>query len=102
MATKGSSVHRTLKEKIQEMETQSEKSASRIYGFEKKLTGLGEERENCYVSLATNYLPELDAKAVQNTLREVRKNVEEVFRQKQKRRSDLEQLMKENRNENQD
>lgn len=102
MSTKGKKVYEEIKEKMQELEAQSQAAASQIYGFEQRLNNLSTEREDCYVLLATNYLPELDAKNVQNTLREVRKNVERIFTEKQEKRKNLEGLMDENRKGNQE
>lgn len=100
MSISGSSVHKKIKKKVREVESQSEDLASQLYNVEQNLTNLTTERENCYGSLAVHYLPELDAQAVQVTLREVRGEVEKVFREKQERRSALEKLMKENRDRN--
>ena len=100
MSISGSSVHKKIKQKISEVESQSEDLASQLYRVEEKLTNLTAEREESYGSLATHYLPELDAQTVQFTLRQVRGEIERVFREKQDRRSTLEKLMKENRDEN--
>src|SRR3989344_5442062 len=100
MSINGSSVHKKIKEKVREVESQSEDLASQLYNVEQNLTNLTTERENNYGSLAVHYLPELDAQTVQATLREVRGEVERVFREKQDRRDTLEKLMKENRDKN--
>jgi len=97
MSSSGSSVHKKIKVKIKEVESDSEALASSLYQMEQQLSNLTLERENCYSSLATHYLPELDAQSVQTTLREVRESVQKVFAVKQERRSSLEKLMKENR-----
>ena len=101
MSISGNSVHKQIKGKIREVETQSEDLASQLYKVEQHLTDLTTERESYYNSLAANYLPEFDAQTVQTTLREVRCEVERVFKEKQERRSTLEKLMKENRDRNQ-
>lgn len=100
MSISGSTVHKKIKEKVREVESQSEDLASQLYQVEQNITTLTAEREGCYSSLAAHYLPELDAQAVQTTLREVRGEVERVFKEKQERRSALEKLMKENRDRN--
>jgi len=96
----GNSVYKQIKGKISEVETQSENLATQLYKVEQHISDLTNERENCYDFLAVHYLPELDAQTVQTTLREVREDVEGVFKKKQTRRSSLERLMKENRGEN--
>ena len=100
MSISGNSVHKQIKGKIREVETQPEDLASQLYKVEQHLTDLTTERENCYGSLAVHYLPEFDAQTVQATLREVRGDIEGVFREKQERRSTLEKLMRENRERN--
>ena len=100
MSISGSSVHKKIKEKIQKVESQSEELVSQLYQTEQNLTNLTAERENCYISLAAHYLPELDSQAIQTTLKEVREDVERVFREKQERRSTIEGLMKDNRKKN--
>ena len=100
MSISGSSIHKKIKTQINEVEEQSEILERELYQIEKTLTSLTAKREDCYVHLAFHYLPELDAKAVQSTLREVRMEVEGVFKEKQEKRNDLERLMKENRKTN--
>jgi len=100
MSISGNLVHGEIKGKIREIESESEHAASQLYKIEQDITVLTVEREDHYCSLAAHYLPELDAEAVRFTLREIREDVERVFREKQERRIDLEKLMKENRKKN--
>jgi hypothetical protein len=87
--TSGSEIFRTIKGKIRELENQSSGLESEIYGYEAEIRKIVQEKEKAYVKLANIYLPELDAEHIQATLREVRENVENVFKEKQKRRIDL-------------
>lgn len=101
MSISGSSVNSKIKDQINETENGHEKLSSKIYDYEKKITGLMEEREETYSKLAVIYLPEIDAESVKKTLKEVQKEVQAIFEEKQERRKKVEELMqasKENKN----
>lgn len=100
MSIKGSSVHKKIKAKVGEVETQSNSFAAQLYKIEGNLDKLTVEREEFYVKLASHYLPELEADSIKETLKDIREEIENVFREKQERRSTIEKLMKENRAKN--
>ena len=52
MSISGNSVHKQIKGKIREVETQSEDLASQLYKVEQHLTDLTTERESYYNSLS--------------------------------------------------
>lgn len=93
MTISGNAVHDKIGKKIGEVESQSQKLQREIYNYENDITELTEEREQCFVRLATTYLPDLEAKSVQQTLAEVQETVKKIFREKQQKRSELEDLM---------
>jgi DNA repair exonuclease SbcCD ATPase subunit len=99
MSISGSSVHSKIKEQITEVENEHENLSSKIYDYEKRINSLMGEREDSYSKLATLYLPEMDAGSVKNTLKEVQKEVQAIFEEKQNRRKKVEELMKDS-NEN--
>ena len=102
MSTSGSSVHKTIKSKIGEVESSVSGLASQIYEKERSLAGLTSEREKYYGLLASHYLPESDASALAVSLRELREDVEKIFYEKKERRKALERAMEENRRGNQE
>ena len=96
MTISGSSVHKQIKGKITDVENEVGELESKVYNCENKITGLTEEREQIYTRLATTYLPELEAdevKSIRQTLPEIRAKVEKVFKDKQQKREELENLM---------
>jgi len=94
MTISGSSVKRQISDKVSEVESQSEVFERQIYGFEDKITGLSDEREASFVQLATIYLPELEAKSIQQTLREVQSDINRIYQEKQEKRTQLEGFMR--------
>ncbi|VVB77970.1 Uncharacterised protein [uncultured archaeon] len=97
MTKSGTTVHKEIKAKIKQAEKEAEGIEREIYGYESQINSLTEERENCYVTLATTYLPGLDAESVKKTLSEFQNTVRGIFNNKQKRRQQLEDLMKESK-----
>jgi chromosome segregation ATPase len=93
MSISGSSVSNKIKEQLSVVESGHEKLSSKIYDYEKKITGLMEEREDTYNKLAVIYLPEIDSESVGKTLKEVQKEVRAIFEEKQERRKKVEELM---------
>jgi chromosome segregation ATPase len=91
--TSGSDVYDELKGKVSEVETKYESINSKVYSFENKISALAEEREQCYTKLALVYLPEMDREAVTKTLKEVQKDVQDIFEQKQNRRKELDKMI---------
>jgi chromosome segregation ATPase len=94
MTISGSSVKRKISDKVSEVENQSEAFTGQVYDLEKKITSLSDEREESFVQLATIYLPELEAKSIQRTLREVQLDVKRIFQEKQEKRTQLEVSMR--------
>lgn len=91
--TSGSDVEEQINNQISKLQGQESKLNSTLHSYENKIDSLTAEREESYVSLAETYLPELDAQAIKNTLKEVQGDVQEIFRKKQLRRKELENLM---------
>ena len=86
MSISGSSVHETIRSKINEVENQHERAEAKVYDGERKISALSDEREGIYLSLATVYLPELEAQDVTRTLTEVQAEVKKIFAEKQEKR----------------
>jgi chromosome segregation ATPase len=97
MTISGSSVQSAIKSQINEIENEHEKLSSKIYDYEKKINSLMGEREDTYGKLATIYLPEMDAESVKNTLKEVQKEVQTIFEEKQLRRKKVEEMMQDSK-----
>ena len=93
MSIDGEDVYGNIKKKVREVERQHEQISQQVYTCEKEISGLTEERENCFVNLALTYLPSLNAESVKQTLNEVRCEVQRIFTQKQERRKTVEQEM---------
>ncbi len=94
MSTRGSEGERIIAAKINELQSEENELVRTINSYEKRITSLMDERENCFHTLALIYLPELSAKSVETTLRQVQTQVKDTFRQKQSHREGLETLMK--------
>ena len=89
----GSTIYREIEKRTREQESSHESLSKELYSYESEISRLGEERESIFIKLATTYLPEMDAEAVKNTLPELRSQVESVFKEKQKRRTQIERAM---------
>lgn len=90
MTISGSSVYKKIKNQVKEQEKKCKELANSVYACETEITQLGNEREEIFSQLALTYLPELEAKDVKQTLHEVQAEVEKIFKEKQKRRLELE------------
>ena len=97
MTIDGSTVHRAIKGKIAEVEGAYERHSACVYGCERKIELLTEEREQCYVQLAEFYLPELDANAIKETISEVQGEVKRIFAERRVQRARAEQKLKDER-----
>ncbi len=93
MGTSGKKVYETIVGKLHEVEGQVKDANQLVYDYEGKISALTLERDECYASLAVTYLPELEAESIKRTLSEVQETVREVFKEKQKRRKDLDGIL---------
>jgi len=91
--TSGSDIYDELKEKVSEVEHKYDAINSKVYSFENNISTLVNEREQCYTKLALVYLPEMEREAITKTLKEVQKDVQDIFEQKQSRRKDLDKMI---------
>ncbi len=89
----GSTVHKKIKGKIAEVEQQHESLGGQLYSTERQIQEKSAQREGIYINLAQVYLPELTAKAVAETLPQLRTTVNEIFNNRQAARVSLEQRM---------
>ena len=99
MTLTGQFVHERIKNTVAGLELQHDNFNSEIYSYEGKINALAEERETRYSTLATVYLPEMDARSIEATLKEVQATVQGIFLQKQNRRKRLDELLGTARNE---
>jgi len=97
MTISGRIVHTQIKNKIKEAEIEYQKVDGTLNEGERKIQALTTEREKVFSSLAIHYLPDLEAKSLKSTLRELQQKVQEIFESKQKRRKALEDLMQVNK-----
>lgn len=95
----GNTVLGKIKSKIREVENNVRVFETEIRGHENQLTDLTEKRDIYYSELAHIYLPELDADSVANTLSGMKKEITSIFRGKQRKRDQLENLMHEHEEE---
>ena len=93
MTVSGSTIHRKIKDRIVEVEREHSTLSSSVYEYENQIAQVVDERERCYGRLAEIYLPEMTAQAVTQTLKEVQKDVQKIFEEKQHRRKELESLI---------
>ncbi len=95
--TSGSTIYSKIKQKVAEVENERNKLSGEIDRYERSISNLTNQREEAFVELAEFYLPSLEAKAVKETLKEVRAGVEAIFQEKQERRSKLEEDLSKSR-----
>ncbi len=93
MSISGKTVHSGIKSVISDVENEHNRLSKELYNDENTITQLSEERENSYFTLATTYLPEMTSEAIKNSLKEVQREVKEIFQIRQRRRQELENLM---------
>ncbi len=93
MSISGSEGEDKIQAKINELESSHRSSSTEVTNLENKIDGLMDIRERCYSQLATIYLPQLDAKSVEQTLVQVQDRVRGVFKEKQQERKSLEESM---------
>ncbi len=89
----GSSVYQTITSKISGVEQEHKKAAQALRKTEAQIDTLVQEREQHFSDLAVFYLPEMDAKAVKDTIQELQKEVQRIYAQKLQRREQLEDLV---------
>ncbi len=85
-----------IRQKISEIEREKDAAGSEVYRYEGMIGQLSAEREECYSRIAADYLSEIDAAEIRQNLGGVQRKVEEIFRRKQERRSELEGLIQRN------
>ena len=91
--TSGKQVYGEIQDVIQEVESQSNKIGKQIQSIQTGTKDLAQQQEDTYVQLALVYLPEMEAKAVKQTIAEVRGDVQRIFDRKNERRLQLEELL---------
>lgn len=89
----GKSVYSRIKGKVAEWEEKHTALSRQLYGVEDSIEQKTGKRETAIVQLAQVYLPELTAKAVADTLPQLRKEAQEVFQLRQRERQSLEDRM---------
>ncbi|MBI5066092.1 hypothetical protein HZA97_07690 [Candidatus Woesearchaeota archaeon] len=93
MSISGSDGESKIRGKVNELQSKQNSLSTQLTNYENKIDSLMNERERCLSNLALIYLPELDAKSVETTLKQVQAQVKDVFRQKQALRESLEGQM---------
>ena len=94
MSKSGSKIHKEIKTTLKQVESEAEAVEKEVFTYEKQLSSLTTERETCYATLATTYLPELEAESVRQTISQVQNEVSGIFEKKQRRREQLDNLMR--------
>lgn len=89
----GQDVYEEIGRAVERVSGDHERLSKKVNECESQIDTLNADRENVYASLAATYLPELDAQAIQSTLKEVQQDVQAIFKKKQIRRKQLEELM---------
>ncbi|MEK6967706.1 MAG: hypothetical protein AABX51_03690 [Nanoarchaeota archaeon] len=89
---KGSTVDRNIRDLIRELESKQMQASDILDQAERGIDSANAEREEAYGCLALTYLPELDADAIRNSLRDVQGKVQEIYARRQSRRKELDTL----------
>ncbi|MFA6088280.1 MAG: hypothetical protein WC755_00320 [Candidatus Woesearchaeota archaeon] len=102
MTNSGSDVYDELKNAVSKVRSEERKLESSLSDVENKISNLTSERELAYVKLAEIYLPSLDASTVKKTITGLQSRVQEIFVEKQQKRTDLDSLIEKSKKENND
>ncbi len=94
MSTSGEDGLKKMKGKLDEARSAQDQLSQQIGDYERKISGLNDERESVYTELATLYLPELEASDMKKNLRELQEEVKKLFKEKQEKRERTETKMK--------
>lgn len=93
MSISGSDGESKIATKVSELQSKENSLSTQLNNYDRRTDSLVEERNNCLTNMALIYLPELDARSVESTLRQVQIQVKDIFNQKQSRRENLESQM---------
>ena len=93
MTVSGNTIYETIKGKVLELERLHEGLSKNIYDCGSQISKLVQDREETFVKLATIYLPEMDAKSIRDTLKELQAEVQRIYETKRARRRELENLI---------
>ncbi|MBI2575440.1 hypothetical protein HYV82_06170 [Candidatus Woesearchaeota archaeon] len=102
MSISGSTVKHRIREQIDELEREEEGLNSDLRGYENQIGTFTGERESIYAVLAANYLPELDAESVKQTVGQVQGDATEKLNAKAAERDELVQKVGEALQQNQE
>ena len=89
----GREVYSQLQDTIEETGSRYTKVGKQIKKVQTVVRTLSDEQEKIYSDLALLYLPEMEANAVKNTIKEVRGAVQRIFDQQNARRTQLEEMI---------
>ena len=89
----GREVYSQLQDTIEETCSRYTKVGKQIKKVQTVVRTLSDEQEKIYSDLALLYLPEMEANAVKNTIKEVRGAVQRIFDQQNARRTQLEEMI---------
>ncbi len=91
--TTGSEIYDEIQGKVREVENQSSEIGKKIQTAQSSTRVLSVQQEESYLQLALVYLPEMEARAVKDTIVEAKAEVQRIFDSKNKRRVELEELV---------
>ncbi len=81
-----------IEDSISELKDEERKLDREVVSFENRIDRLMSEREGVYVTLASNYVEDVQQETV-STLADVQTKVRAIFSRKQKRRAELDELI---------
>ncbi|OHA80180.1 MAG: hypothetical protein A2675_02430 [Candidatus Yonathbacteria bacterium RIFCSPHIGHO2_01_FULL_51_10] len=93
MSRSGKDVYSAIGRQVTEAQSEYDQLNNVVTRAEREIEQLAEQRESVLSNLASIYLPELTADSVKTTLKEVQSTVQQLFKDKQKRRSELQEAM---------
>ncbi|MFH1588980.1 MAG: hypothetical protein ABIB43_00235 [archaeon] len=91
MTQNGDDVQDEIQGVISKLEKFEREAQSKLDKVQYSTRTLVQERDNLFTKLAEFYLPEMDADAIKNTLREKQAHIEEIYAEKEERRTEVEQ-----------
>ncbi len=97
MTISGKKVYESIRTRIRAAENEQEGLSRELSAYEQGISTLTDQREQYFARLAMFYLPELDAAAVKNTLKELQDDVKNIFNERQQRRAQLDKLLSQSR-----
>jgi chromosome segregation ATPase len=92
--TTGRSIYSDLNDKVSEVKREVDNLSREVSSVERNIDNLMNDREETINVMAEFYLPKLTATSIKETIKEKQSIVQQLFKDKQQRKSDLEDAVK--------